>query len=123
MIRYLVRESMAAQGVPASAEVAIPRQLPPAIKHDNPNGVVVLCLSGPQEVWRYTISETRRTLPGGRVVAVTFGMAAEGSAAPEIDARLGADTLVQAPVRPAELREAILRAKHVKAGPVAAPTG
>lgn len=116
MIRYLVRESLASQGVQAAADVANPREIPAETRHELSNGVVVLCLSGPPEVWRKTISETRRTMPGGRVVAVTFGggSAPKDVPAPATDARLGADGLVQAPANPETLREAVLKARYVR---------
>lgn len=118
MIRFLVKESLASQGVQATAEVEHPRQLGAEIKHENPSGVVVLCLSGPPEVWKNTIAETRRSLPGGRVVAVTFGAPVNTPGSPMIDHRLGADSLVEAPAPPEVLRDAILRAK-VARSPVA----
>lgn len=119
MLRYLVRESLSTQGVQTAAEAATPRELTPQDRHDNVAGVVVLCLSGPRQVWRQTIEETRRTLPGGRVVAVTFGHEGVEKDLPSIDHRLGADTLVHAPAPPEELRDAVLRAKHVR---TSAPT-
>lgn len=117
MIRYLVRETLASQGVQAAADVSHPRELSAKVRDEHATGVVVLCLSGPPEVWRNTISETRRTLPGGRLVAVTFGHDSPPPTATATDARLGADTLVQAPASPPALREAVLRARLVRARP------
>lgn len=114
MLRYIVRESLATQGVHAAAEVNHPRELSAQVRHEHAAGVVVLCLSGPQEVWQRTIEETRRTLPGGRLVAVTFGHSTAPTPSSPVDARLGADTLVRAPASPEALREAVLRTKFVK---------
>ncbi len=116
MIRYLVKESLASQGVKAAAEVANPREIPPSARHDLSDGVVVLCLSGPPEIWRNTIRETRRTLPGGRVVAVTFGEEDPhaGATSSDPDVRLGADSLVRAPANPEALREAVLKARYAR---------
>ena len=111
MIRFLVRESMAAEGVQADAEASKPREFSAKDRHEHATGVVVLCLSGPPEIWRSTIEETRRTLPGGRVVAVTFGTESAGNASSAPDRRLGADTQVAAPAKPSELRDAILKAR------------
>ena len=122
MIRYLVKESLAGQGVSAAAEVANPREIPPSARYDLSNGVVVLCLSGPPEIWRNTIRETRRSMPGGRVVAVTFGEGNPLAGAPsnDIDAGLGADGLVRAPANPEALREAVLKARYPRS-PTADP--
>jgi hypothetical protein len=120
MIRYLVKESLASQGVQAAAEVSNPRELSPKVRDEHSNGVVVLCLSGPPEIWRNTITETRRTLPGGRLVAVTFGHDAPHPDARATDARLGADSIVKAPSTPPALREAVLKARLVRAGPTPA---
>lgn len=117
MIRYLVRESLASQGVQAAAEVSAPHEIPAQARHENSNGVVVLCLSGPPEVWRKTISETRRTLPGGRVVAVTFGQDSPAGPSSVVDHRLGADGIVRAPAEPSVLREAVLKARYVRSHP------
>ncbi len=111
MIRFLVRESMAAEGVQADAEASKPREFSAKDRHEHATGVVVLCLSGPPEIWRRTIEETRRTLPGGRVVAVTFGSESPGDSPSTTDSRLGADTQVAAPAKPSELRDAILKAR------------
>lgn len=123
MIRYLVRESLATQGVHAAAEVAHPREFPAQVRAEHSSEVVVLCLSGPPEVWRNTISETRRTLPGGRLVAVTFGHDGPHTEASLTDGRLGADALVRSPTDPKALREAVLRAKIAKPRPPAPPSG
>lgn len=114
MIRYLVRESLATQGVHAEAEANAAHEMPAGARHDPASDVVVLCLSGPPSVWSKTIAETRRSLPGGRIVAVTFGHTENPPGSPSIDQRLGADTLVHAPAAPEELRDAVFRARLVR---------
>jgi DNA-binding NarL/FixJ family response regulator len=114
MLRYLVRETLAKEGIATSQEASSPTDLSAQTRHENSTGVVVLCLSGPPEIWQRTISETRRSLPGGRVVSVTFGDLRAAPGAHATDARLGADVLVPANEAAGSLRDALLRAKFVR---------
>lgn len=114
MLRYLVREKLRSDGVATTAEAARPTEIPAEATRDTASPFVVLCLSGPPEVWQKTIEETRQSLPGGRVVAVTFGANGPPPGARAIDHRLGADALIRAPFPESALREAILRARLVR---------
>lgn len=114
MLRYLVREKLLNDGVTTAAEAARPAEIPTPVREAVPSPNIVLCLSGPPEVWQKTIEETRRTLPGGRLVAVTFGSLGPAPGARGTDHRLGADSLVRAPFPDWALREALLRARFAR---------
>ena len=118
LLRYVVRASLDLQGVQTVREVERPQEVPRSAGPGEGDEIAVVCLGGPPEVWKETIAETRRQLPGGHVVAVTFGHPGKVQGAKGLDARLGADSLVEAPVPGNQLREAILRSRRVRPHPL-----
>ena len=117
LLRYLVRESLHAEGVTTFTEARGPQEVSPAARIEGNRGVVILCLNGPSEHWQKMIEETRRAVPGGKLVAVTFGNASALPGTLQTDARLGADAMVRGPPRTSELKEAVLQARLVRPHP------
>ena len=122
LLRYLVRESLQAEGVTTFTEARSPQEVSPAARIEGNRGVVVLCLNGPSEHWQKGIEETRRAVPQGKLVAVTFGGAAGIPGMLKTDGRLGADAMVRGPPRTSELKDAVFQARLVRSRPETRPT-
>ncbi len=111
LLRFLVKEALQTEGVGTFTDVPGPQQVSPQARLEGTRGVVVLCLNGSSDHWQQTIEETRRALPEGKLVAVTFGSPENLPGAFKTDGRLGADALVLGPPSAAALKEAVFNAR------------